>query len=208
MPRATDLYAVILAAGESTRMGTDKALLPWPPATPGLPPTGQTFLSAAIQALYPFSEKVIVVVGKNENNLAPVVYANGASLVRNPEPDRGQFSSLQVGLQEVLNEGRDAAMVTLVDRPPARVATLQTLCSTFADAGNDEWAVVPEYNGKHGHPFLLAREMIGAFLNAPPSANARDIEHQNLRHISYVVVDDPLVTLNVDTPQEYAALSQ
>ena len=208
MPRTPDLYAVILAAGESTRMGTDKALLPWPPATPGSPPVGQTFLSAAIQALYPFSEKVIVVVGKNENNLAPVVYANGASLVRNPDPDRGQFSSLQVGLQEVLNEGRDAAMVTLVDRPPARVATLQTLCSTFADAGNDVWAVVPEYNGKHGHPFLLAREMIGAFLNAPPSANARDIEHQNLRHISYVVVDDLLVTMNVDTPQEYAALSQ
>jgi molybdenum cofactor cytidylyltransferase len=208
MPRAPDLYAVILAAGESTRMGTDKALLPWPPAAPGVPPSGQTFLSAAIQALYPFSEKVIVVVGKNENNLAPVVYANGASLVRNPDPDRGQFSSLQVGLQEVLNEGRDAAMVTLVDRPPARAATLQTLCCAFADAGNDVWAVVPEYNGKHGHPFLLAREMIGAFLNAPPGANAREIEHQNLRHISYVVVDDPLVTLNVDTPQEYAALSQ
>jgi molybdenum cofactor cytidylyltransferase len=208
MPRAPDLYAVILAAGESTRMGTDKALLPWPPATPGLPPTGQTFLSAAIQALYPFSEKVIVVVGKNENNLAPVVYANGASLVRNPDPDRGQFSSLQVGLQEVLNDGRDAAMVTLVDRPPARTATLQTLCSAFADAGNDVWAVVPEYNGKHGHPFLVAREMIGAFLKAPPSGTARDIEHQHLRRISYVVVDDPLVTMNVDTPQEYAALSQ
>ena len=208
MPRAPDLYAVILAAGESTRMGTDKALLPWPPATPGLPPTGQTFLSAAIQALYPFSEKVIVVVGKNEDNLAPVVYANGASLVRNPDPDRGQFSSLQVGLQEVLNDGRDAAMVTLVDRPPARTATLQTLCSAFADAGNDVWAVVPEYNGKHGHPFLVAREMIGAFLKASPSGTARDIEHQHLRHISYVVVDDPLVTMNVDTPQEYAALSQ
>jgi molybdenum cofactor cytidylyltransferase len=208
MPRAPDLYAVILAAGESTRMGTDKALLLWPPAAPGLPHTGQTFLSAAIQALYPFSEKVIVVVGKNEDNLAPVAYANGASLVRNPDPDRGQFSSLQVGLQEVLNEGRDAAMVTLVDRPPARAVTLQTLCSTFADAGNDVWAVVPEYNGKHGHPFLVAREMIGAFLNAPPSANARDIEHQNLPHISYVVVDDPLVAINVDTPQEYAALSQ
>jgi molybdenum cofactor cytidylyltransferase len=208
MPRAPDLYAVILAAGESTRMGTDKALLPWPPATPGSPPAGQTFLSAAIQALYPFSDKVIVVVGKNENNLGPVVYANGASLVRNPDAERGQFSSLQVGLQEVLNDGRDAAMVTLVDRPPARAATLQTLRSAFAAAGNDVWAVVPEYNRKHGHPFLVAREMIEAFLKAPPSANARDIEHQNLRHISYVVVDDPLVTLNVDTPQEYAALSQ
>jgi len=208
MPRAPDLYAVILAAGESTRMGTDKALLPWPLATPGFPPTGQTFLSAAIQALYPFSDKVIVVVGKNENDLSPVVYANGASLVRNPDPDRGQFSSLQLGLQEVLNEGRDAAMVTLVDRPPVNATTLKALCSAFTEAASDVWAIVPECNGKHGHPFLIAREMIEAFLKAPPTANARDIEHQNLPHVSYVVVDDPLVTLNVDTPQDYAALSR
>jgi molybdenum cofactor cytidylyltransferase len=208
MPYTPDLYAVILAAGESTRMGTDKALLPWPPATPSSPPNGQTFLSAAIQALYPFSDKVIVVVGKNESNLAPVIYANGASLVRNPEPERGQFSSLQVGLQEVLNDGRDSAMVTLVDRPPANAATLKILCSAFAEAPNEIWAVVPEYQGKHGHPFLVARTMIGAFLKAPATASARDIEHQNLQHVSYVVVDDPLITLNVDTPQEYAALSQ
>jgi molybdenum cofactor cytidylyltransferase len=207
MPRVPDLYAVILAAGQSTRMGTDKALLAWPPPTRGSAPTGQTFLSAAIQALAPFSEAVIVVVGKNENNLAPVVYASGASLVRNPDADRGQFSSLQVGLQEVLNHGRDAAMVTLVDRPPANAATLKTLCAAFAEASSDIWTVVPEYNGKHGHPYLVAREMIGAFLKAPPSANARDIEHENLQHVAYVAVDDPLVTLNVDTPEEYAALS-
>ena len=208
MTRAPGLYAVILAAGESTRMGTDKALLPWPPAAPGSPPSGQTFLSAAIQALEPFSEKVIVVAGKNEANLAPVVYAKGASLVRNPEPDRGQFSSLQVGLQEVLSDGRDAAMVTLVDRPPVKAATLQVLCSAFTVAASHVWAVVPEHNGKHGHPFLLAREMIEVFLKAPSSATAREIEHQNLPHVQYVVVDDPLVTLNVDTPEEYAALSR
>jgi molybdenum cofactor cytidylyltransferase len=208
MPHAPGLYAVILAAGQSTRMGTDKALLPWPPAASGSASTGQTFLSAAIRALDLFSDKVIVVVGKNENNLAPVVYANGASLVRNPDPDRGQFSSLQVGLREVLSEGRDSAMVTLVDRPPATAATLKTLCSAFTDAASDVWAVVPEFNGKHGHPYLVAREMIEAFLKAAATANARDIEHQNLPHIAYVAVDDPLVTLNVDTPEEYAALSQ
>ena len=208
MPRAPGLYAVILAAGESTRMGRDKALLPWPPTATGSPPTGQTFLSAAIQALEPFSEKVIVVAGRNQSNLAPVVYANGASLVSNPEPDRGQFSSLQVGLQQVLSDGRDAAMVTLVDRPPAGAATLRALCSAFTDAANDVWAVVPEYNAKHGHPFLLAREMIEAFLKAPASATAREIEHENLRHIAYVAVDDPLVALNVDTPADYEALSR
>jgi CTP:molybdopterin cytidylyltransferase MocA len=171
-------------------------------------PIGQTFLSAAIQALDPFSERVIVVVGKNEANLAPVIYANGASLVRNPNPERGQFSSLQIGLREVLNHGRDSAMVTLVDRPPATAATLTTLCSAFAEAPSEEWAVIPEYNGKHGHPFLVAREMIEAFLKGPPTATAREIEHQNLRHVSYVAVDDARVTMNVDTPEDYAALSQ
>jgi molybdenum cofactor cytidylyltransferase len=208
MPQTPDLYAVILAAGESTRMGTDKALLPWPPATPSSPPKGQTFLSAAIQALYPFSDKVIVVVGKNESNLTPIIYANGASLVRNPEPERGQFSSLQVGLQAVMDDGRDSAMITLVDRPPANAATLKLLCAAFTEAPNKIWAVVPEHQGKHGHPFLVAREMIGAFLQAPATASAREVEHQNLQHVSYVVVDDPRITLNVDTPQEYAALSQ
>jgi molybdenum cofactor cytidylyltransferase len=206
MPHAPGLYAVILAAGQSTRMGTDKALLPWPPVAPGAQPSGQTFLSAAIDALFPFSEMVLVVVGKNESNLAPVIYAHGASLVCNPDPDRGQFSSLQVGLQEVLNQGRDAAMVTLVDRPPVSAATLQILCTAFTNAATDLWAVIPEYQGKHGHPFLIAREMIGAFLKAPSGATAQDIEHQNIQHIEYVAVDDSLVTLNVDTPQDYAAL--
>lgn len=208
MVHSASLYAVILAAGESTRMGTDKALLPWPPSVTGSPPTGQTFLSAAIQALEPFSEKVIVVAGRNETAVAPVVYANGASLVSNPDPGRGQFSSLQVGLQYVLNDGRDAAMVTLVDRPPVRRDTLRILCTAFTQAASGVWAVVPAYKGKHGHPFLVAREMIEAFLKAPPSTSAREIEHLNLKHIAYVVVDDPLVTLNVDTPEEYAALSR
>lgn len=199
---APKLCGVILAAGESTRMGTDKALLPWPPGGS----TGQTFLSAAIESFNLMAEMVLVVCGKNEGNLTSIAYAQGASVVRNPAPERGQFSSLQVGLQEVLNHGRDAAIVTLVDRPPVKAATLEALCSAFASAGFGKWAVVPEYNGHHGHPFLVNREMIEVFLKAPATAMARDIEHQNQAHVEYVVVDDPAVALNVDTPQDYAAL--
>jgi len=205
MTRAPSFCAVILAAGESTRMGTDKALLPWPPQAAG-GPGGQTFLSAAIQCLNAFSDLVIVVAGKNEAQLAPVVYAQGAFIVRNPAPERGQFSSLQVGLQEVLNHGRDAAIVTLVDRPPVNAATLDRLCAAFAAAASGIWAIVPEYGGKHGHPVLWDREMIAAFLKAPASSSAREIEHQYQQHIEYVAVDDPAVILNVDTPQDYSAL--
>jgi molybdenum cofactor cytidylyltransferase len=187
-------------------MGSDKALLPWPPVAAGIPLSSETFVSAAIRALISFTDEVLVVAGNNEPTLAPAVYSAGGSMVRNPTPELGQFSSLRVGLEEVLNRGRDAAMITLVDRPPAEAATLQTLRAAFESASSEIWAVVPEYNGKHGHPFLAGREMIEAFLKAPANATARDVEHEHQNHISYVAVDDPHVAMNVNTPEDYAAL--
>jgi len=202
MGRASGLCGVILAAGESSRMGRDKALLPWPPQA-----GAGTFLSAGIQLFDPFVDVVLVVAGKNEPNLAPIVYANGASLVVNPHSERGQFSSLQVGLREVLNRGRDAAMITLVDRPPVLPATVQLLSDAFDEALlQGKWAAVPEYQDKHGHPIFAGREMIEAFLKAPATSVARDVEHAHQDKILYVPVEDSLVVANVDTPEQYADL--
>jgi len=183
-------------------MGRDKALLPWPPSA-----IGDTFLSAAIRLFFSHVDVVLVVAGKNEAALAPVVYANGASLVVNPDPTRGQFSSLRVGLQEVLSRGRDAAMITLVDRPPVQAETLAALESDFERAiAHRKWAVIPEYRGKHGHPILAGRELLEAFLRAPETSNAREVEHAHQSEIEYIPVEDPMVAINVDTPEQYAAL--
>lgn len=208
MTRAASFAGLILAAGESSRMGRDKALLPWPPAGAVSVSSSETFLSAAIQSLSLTTEFVLVVVGKNKAALAPIIYARGASLAENPDPDRGQFSSLQVGLREVLNRGRDAAIVTLIDRPPVRAATLQILRHAFETADPKIWAVVPEFSGKHGHPYLAGREMMEAFLRVPATSTARDIEHDHREHIQYVRVDDPRVAANINTPEEYAALAE
>jgi molybdenum cofactor cytidylyltransferase len=97
-------------------------------------------------------------------------------------------------------------MVTLVDRPPVSTATLQTLRDAFEAADQNIWAVVPEFSGKHGHPYLIGREMLEAFLRVPPISIARDIEHQHQEHIRYVRVDDPLVALNINTAEDYAGL--
>jgi molybdenum cofactor cytidylyltransferase len=138
--------------------------------------------------------------------VAPVAYAHGAFVVVNPDPSRGQFSSLQVGLREVLNRGRDAAIITLVDRPPAAMTTVQTLREAFEAAEQKVWAVVPEYDQKHGHPYVVGREMIERFLREPLTGNARDVEHRYQDHIQYVPVSDPFVALNINTPEDYAAL--
>lgn len=187
-------------------MGRDKALLPWPPAAEGQTASKETFLSAAIQSLSLSTDFVLVVAGKNEADVAPVAYANGASVVTNPDPGRGQFSSLQVGLREVLNRGRDAAIITLTDRPPASSATVQSLREIFEAASQDVWTVVPEFAGNHGHPYVAGREMIERFLREPATGNARDVEHQLQSHIQYVAVEDPFVAVNINTPEDYAAL--
>lgn len=197
MALSPSFAGVILAAGASTRMGQDKALLPW---------QGGTFLASAICALQPVTELVIVVAGENEDNLAPIVNANAAFLVRNRFPEQGQFSSLQRGLEEVLNRGRDAAVVTLVDRPAPGVETIQRTKDEFLQGDDNIWAVIPEFNGRHGHPIVIGREMIDAFLRAPAGSNARDVEHAHQNHIRYLAVTDPNVILNVDTPEDLEKL--
>jgi molybdenum cofactor cytidylyltransferase len=189
-------------------MGRDKALLPWPPESWGNV-SGGTFLSAAINLFAPYVDVVLVVAGKNEPNLTPIIYANGASLVVNADPEHGQFSSLQIGLREVLNRGRDAVLITLVDRPPVKRTTIEALDEAFESALRQwKWCVVPEYQGNHGHPFLASREMIEAFLKAPRSSQARDVQHAHQDKIVYVPVDDPFISANIDTPEQYAALPE
>lgn len=200
MGRSPSFAGVILAAGDSTRMGQDKALLPW---------QGGTFLSAAIDVLKPVTELVIVVGGKNTNSLLPTIYQKGAFITENHHTERGQFSSLQIGLQEVLNRGRDTAIVALVDRPAPRIETVRAIKNHFIESvESGVWAVVPEFEGKHGHPVIAGREMIERFLRAPQDATAREVEHAAQAHISYFAVNDPNVIMNVDTPEEFERLVQ
>ncbi len=195
MGRSPSFCGVILAAGESSRMGRPKALLPW---------RGGTFLSGAIKVLTANTDLVIVVAGGNAEQIRPIVNANAAFLVVNPYPERGQFSSLQVGVQAVLDRGRDSAIITLVDRPPARTETVSFLRRQFIERlEQDIWSVIPEFEGRHGHPIVVGREMIGKFIDAPATSNARDIQHANQAHVAYVPVTDPNVAFNIDTPEDY-----
>ena len=145
-----------------------------------------TFLSAAIQLFDPFVDIVLVVAGKNQEDLAPDrVREWRVAGGKSRSSSAGSSVRLQAGLHEVLNRGRDAAMITLVDRPPVSPATIQTLSDAFDGAlHGSKWAVVPEYQGKHGHPIFVGREMMEAFLRAPATSSARDVEHAHPEKIS------------------------
>jgi len=198
------LCAIILAAGASSRMGRDKALLPWPPESQ----TG-TLLSAAIRALKPFAQTIIVVAGENNHALAPVAEAHGAIVVRNPAPQNGQFSSMQTGLRAALDRGCGAVMITPVDCPPLSAASLEKLCAHFQQAqARGVWAVAPEHNGRRGHPLFAGRDLIKAALDAPVVSSAREVSRAHAAKFEYLAVPDPFLAVDVNTPEEYEALAR
>ena len=117
MARAAGICGVVLAAGASSRMGRDKALLPWPPVAEGTPATN-TFLGAMIDLLQSHCDLVLVIAGQNADNLQLVADAHNAFLVINPHPERGQFSSIQTGSAGG-SEPRPRRRVPVSRGPPA-----------------------------------------------------------------------------------------
>jgi len=85
---------------------------------------------------------------------------------------------------------------------------MEQLCEAYDKAlASGKWGVAPEKNGRHGHPMLVSRNMIDAFLAAPVTSNARQVKWANPQAIEYVPVPDSLLSIDVNTPEEYAALA-
>jgi len=191
-------------------MGADKAMLPWPPQTPGASELScHTLLSAALSAFEPLTRINVVVGGRNADAIAAKVGACGAHLVRNPAPENGQFSSLQIGLRELLDRGCNAAIITPVDCPPLSTSSLQRLHHAFLGALTAHlWAVAPEHDGKHGHPLLANLDLIDAFLKAEITSNAREVLHAHASRVVYVPVPESLAKAGLNTPEDYAAVAE
>ena len=176
-------------------MGTPKALLQF---------NGETFLDRLIRLFSEVAAAPIVVLGHQAGEIHPRIRrASEATFVVNPHPERGMLSSLQCALAAIPAQ-TEAVMFMPVDHPNLERDTLQKLIGHF----NAQHAsvTVPTFQGKHGHPVLIARALIGDLLALPARAQASDVIHGYRSQTAYLPVDDAAVTADIDDPAAYAAL--
>jgi CTP:molybdopterin cytidylyltransferase MocA len=120
----------------------------------------------------------------------------------NPEPDRGQLSSLQCGLAAVA--GAPAVLVTLVDVPLASRAVVRALIQAWTSSGAS--LIRPTRAGHHGHPMLIGPPVIAELLAADPSSSARAIVRRHAATGIELDTDEDGPFVDVDTPEEYGRL--
>ena len=185
--------AVILSGGASRRMGSPKALLPI---------GGETFADRLIGIFDGLCSPIVVVVGHDADRIRAGV-SRRAEFVFNPQHAQGQLTSLQCGLRAV-RDNVVPVLFTPVDYPAFRRETVQLLLSCAGQA----LVVVPRYEGRHGHPVLVAPEVVAEFLELTPDRTARDVIHRHVGHTLYVDVNDPGILRDVDDPAAYQALLQ
>lgn len=189
------IAGLILAAGASRRMGRLKPLVEF---------RGETFLDRLIGLLHPHCDPVLVVVGEQaEAVMRGIRRASEVRFVRNPEPERGQLSSLKCGLREA-GEDAEGAIFTPVDHPAVQPQTVAALAEALQSG--DALVVVPCCGGRHGHPVAIHRSLFGELLELPAEATARDVLRRYVARTRYLEVADEGILRDVDDPEAYSRL--
>jgi len=190
------MRAIVLAAGESRRMGQPKAGLL---ASPG----GPTFAGAAVAALQGAGlREVTVVAGAHPEAVrAAVAGLEGVRVVVHDGWAAGQLSSLRAGLDAVDAPDLEALVVTLVDCPLVRPATVARLVETWRATGAP--IVRPAIGERHGHPVIFDRAVFADLRTAPLAVGAKAVIARWREALVDVTVDDPGVLADIDTPADY-----
>ncbi len=192
------ISAILLAAGESKRMGQPKMALPWGDTTM-LGRVVETFASAGI-------EDLVVVTGGGGRAVDDLVDGLASRFplrrVFNADYERGEMlSSIQAGLA-ALGSGQEAALIGLGDQPQVRADTILRICSAFMHSRR--LLIVPSFENHRGHPWLIARSLWNEFLSLPQGTTPRQFLRSRAGSIDYLAIEDDSILRDVDTPEAYA----
>lgn len=188
---------IVLAAGDSTRMGRPKALLDW---------QGKPLIKHVLDtARGGGCNDAFVVLGRDADSIRAGGLLDGVKVLVNPDPSQGQVSSLRLAMRS-LDFSTDCCVVWPVDCPLVKAADVSALITAYA-----KWRaslmriLMPTYQGKRGHPMLVDIGFRQPFMELKPGQTARTVIDANPTQVKEVPTDNPGVLVDVDTPEEYRA---
>lgn len=190
------IVPVILAAGDSKRMGYTKALLPL---------GEEVFLTRIMRILREVGlARPRLILGRYAELIKEHIGDYPADVLINPDPDRGQLSSIQLGVSE-FPEKFEAAMLWPVDQPAVSLELTRRLTELFIT--KDCRITVPFRSGKRGHPVIFHRTLFHEFMNAPMEKGAKGIISRYESETCFLPSDESAAFDDIDTPSDYQALT-
>jgi molybdenum cofactor cytidylyltransferase len=189
------IAAIILAAGQSSRMGQHKLLLPL---------LGKPLVLHVVEnALAAGCAEVLVVVGYRAEAVRGLLTDEPVRVIENPAYAEGQSTSLRAGIAALAPQTA-AAMILLGDQPLVNPAILRRLMQAWQDTARP--IVAPYYAGQRGNPVLFARVLFPELLSVTGDQGGREVLQRHAQEVEPVPIADTDAAQDLDTWQEYQAL--
>jgi molybdenum cofactor cytidylyltransferase len=185
------ICALVLGAGESRRMGTQKLLLPWAETTVIEHIVGQLLASRV--------DQVCVVTGHDHEQLQLTLTDYPVTCVYNDQHTLGMLSSVRCGLR-ALPENCTGVLVALGDQPALTTGTVNLLVDQFSHYPQ---IILPVYQDARGHPLLFSRAYVPEVLTHYDDTGLRGLLQAHEPDIQEVTVESPAILQDIDTPDDY-----
>ena len=187
------IYAILLAAGESKRMGTLKQILPFGKST---------VIEIVIDSLLESDiEKTKVVLGYRSEEISGVIGNREVDIVINKNYKNGMLSSIKCGISS-LPEDAEAFLLCLVDQPAIMASDINKLIKAYKKSGKG--IIIPAYKGKRGHPIVFDRKYTDDIINLKEDGDGlREVVWKNSDDILEVEVENNAVIKDMDNIEEY-----
>jgi molybdenum cofactor cytidylyltransferase len=189
--------AILLAAGQSRRMGAFKPLLPF---------GDKTVIESCLDYLQLGGvETIVVVLGHRADEVREKLTTHSVIFALNPDPDSEMGASIAAGVR-ALPEACKATLIALVDHPAVPAKVVSTLIENWQQQGSR--LIVPTWNGRGGHPVLVDLSFKPQLLNLDAVGGLRALFDAHQTAVARVPVNSPYIARDMDTWDDYLTLHQ